>query len=108
VCLITRSHFYLSWSLLDALAESRHEVVPPDGASWRLALGVTSTSSPLPRTPSSITVSYPILVEARRMGLAVVKILNNVVSWVSMSSLRRGSLTRFRTMSNTMLSDRPI
>ncbi|MGO8896757.1 MAG: SEC-C metal-binding domain-containing protein [Isosphaeraceae bacterium] len=75
------SHFYLSWCLLDALAESRQEVVP--SLAWELAATAGRDIDTFNR--ASCALGYhgqlDVLVEALRIAWPVVKSSDNVVPW---------------------------
>jgi hypothetical protein len=75
------AHFYLSWSLLDALAESRHDVVP--SLTRELAARAGRNIDIFNRATDALAYhgQLSVLVEARRIAWPVVKSSNNVVPW---------------------------
>ncbi len=75
------AHYYLSWCLQDALAESRHEVVP----SLARALAPRAGRNIDTVNRALVTLQYhgqlSVLVEAMRIGWPVVKSSANIVPW---------------------------
>lgn len=75
------AHFYLSWCLLDALAESRQEVVP--SLAWELATHAGRDIDTFNRARDALGYhgQLSVLVEALRIAWPVVKSSDNVVPW---------------------------
>jgi len=75
------AHFYLSWCLLDALAESRQEVVP--SLAWELAARAGRDIDIFNRATDALGYhgQLYVLVEALRIAWPVVKSSDNVVPW---------------------------
>ena len=75
------AHYYLSWCLLDALAEGRQEVVP--SLAWELAARVGHDIDTFNRAMYALGYhgQLYILVEALRIAWPVVKSSDNVVPW---------------------------
>jgi hypothetical protein len=75
------AHFYLSWCLLDALAESRQEVVP--SLAWELATHAGRDIDTFNRARDALGYhgQLSVLVETLRIAWPVVKSSDNVVPW---------------------------
>jgi hypothetical protein len=75
------AHYYLSWRLLDALAEGRQEVVPP--LARELAERAGRDIDIFNRTADALEYhgQLDVLVEALRIAWPLVKSSNNVVPW---------------------------
>src|SRR4051794_3876720 len=75
------AHFYLSWCLLDALAECRQEVVP--SLAWELAERAGRSIDTFNRAGYALGYhgQLDVLVEALRIAWPFVKSSDNVVPW---------------------------
>jgi hypothetical protein len=84
------AHYYLSWCLLDALAESRQEIVPSLARDLAARAGRDIDTFNRAREALGYHGQLSVLVETLRIAWPLVKSSDNVVPWGIMEFAERG------------------